>query len=83
MGGWFVADQALTRELEVFGAQAPSNDEVSAAQGDQEAGTQLFTVSRLLVAGVVLIIVTSLAVHQRRRRDLSQPRSVTFEARQD
>lgn len=83
VGGWFVADQALTRELEVFGAQAPSNDEVSAAQGDQEAGTQLFTVSRLLVAGVVLIIVTSLAVHQRRRRDLSQPRSVTFEARQD
>jgi hypothetical protein len=83
VGGWFVADQTLTRELEVFGAQAPSNDEVSAAQRDQEAGAQLFTVSRLLVAGVVLIIVTSLAVYQRRRRDLSQPRSITFEARQD
>jgi hypothetical protein len=83
VGGWFVADQALTRELEVFGAQAPGDDDVSAAQGDQEAGAQLVTVSRLLVVGVVLVIVTSLVVSQRRRRDLSQPRSITFEARQD
>ena len=58
VGGWFVADQALTRELEVFGAQAPSNDEVGAAQGDQEAGAQLVTVSRLLVACVVLVILS-------------------------
>jgi len=84
VGGWFVADQALTRELEVFGVQAPSIDGVDAAQGDQEDGAQLFTVSRLVVAGIGLGVVAGLAVHKRRRRNLSQPpRSITFEARPD
>jgi hypothetical protein len=83
VGGWFVADQALTRELEVFGAQAPSNDDVSPAQEDPEAGAQLVTVSRLLVVGIVLVIVMSLVVSRRRRRELSPPRSITFEAPED
>jgi hypothetical protein len=83
VGGWFVADQALTRELEVFGAQAPSNDDVSPAQEDPEAGAQLVAVSRLLVVGIVLVIVMSLVVSRRRRRELSPPRSITFEAPED
>jgi hypothetical protein len=82
VGGWFVADQALTRELEVFGAQAPSNDGAD-TQVDQGAGAQLFTVSRALVAVLGLAGIMGLAAYKRRRRDLGEPRSVTFEAPQD
>ena len=82
VGGWFVADQALTRELEVFGAQAPSNDGAN-TEVDQGAGAQLFTVSRVLVAVLGLAGIMGLAAYKRRRRDLGEPRSVTFEAPRD
>ena len=82
VGGWFVADQALTRELEVFGAQAPNNDGIN-TRADQGSGVQLFTVPRLLVAVVGLVAVIGLSAFKRRRRDLSEPRSITFEAPPD
>jgi len=82
VGGWFVADQALTRELEVFGAQATSNDGAN-TRVDQGARAQLFTVSRVLVAVLGLAGIMGLAAYKRRRRDLGEPRSVTFEAPRD
>ena len=83
VGGWFVADQALTRELEVFGARAPRNEGISDPAADQVAGRQFITASTVLVALVAVVILASLARRQRRRGDLDQPRPVTFEARQE